>query len=426
MRIAVVSLHYAPEPTGNAPYVADLVNGLASAGHDVTVITSQPFYPGWQRYKGYGPGRSATNDSGVNVIRLRHYIPARPTALKRLISELTAGAAAFVEGLHGADAAIFVSPAMFHAALASRRLSWRPKRSRAPWVVWVQDLYTLGVKETGTAGGRAAAAISRVESSMLRGADRVVSIHERFTRFVIDSLGVSDAKVATIRNWSHIQASAADPADRDSLGWRRDEYVVLHAGNQGLKQGLANVVEAAKIAERRALPIRFVLLGDGNQRETLEKMGQGVSTIQFLDPLPDELFFSTLTAADALLVNELPDVREMSVPSKLTSYFATGLPVIASTHRDSVTAEEIERSGGGVVVDGGNPDELVRMIVELSRDPHRSAALGAAGLRYRQEQLGRDVAITKFLALLDGMRSGPRDGSSRVTAPPTQQTRDHG
>ncbi|WP_375385845.1 glycosyltransferase family 4 protein [uncultured Microbacterium sp.] len=405
MRIAVVSLHYAPEPTGNAPYVADLVSGLTSAGHEVTVITSHPFYPGWQRYKEYGPGRTTTNSSGVDVIRLRHYIPARPTALKRLISELTGGAAAFAEGVHDADVAIFVSPALFHAALASRRIAWRSRRSRPPWVVWVQDLYTLGVRETGTAGGRAADVISRVESSMLRGADRVVSIHERFTRFVIDSLGVSEASVATIRNWSHIQASAGEPADRKALGWRHDEYVVLHAGNQGLKQGLTNVVEAAKIAEQRKLPIRFVLLGDGNQRETLEKMGRGVSTIQFMDPLPDELFFSTLTAADALLVNELPDVREMSVPSKLTSYFATGLPVIASTNRDSVTAEEIGRSGGGTVVDSGNPDELVRRIVELQGDPDRGAALGAAGLRYRQEQLGRDAAITKFLALLDGMRS---------------------
>ena len=66
-------------------------------------------------------------------------------------------------------------------------------------------------------------------------------------------------------------------------------------------------------------------------------------------------FQVALSAADFLLVNELPGVKDMAVPSKLTSYFNAGVPVVAATDDGSVTAAEIATSGGGVRVDAACP-----------------------------------------------------------------------
>jgi hypothetical protein len=87
-----------------------------------------------------------------------------------------------------------------------------------------------------------------------------------------------------------------------------DELIVVHAGNMGVKQGLENVVAAARLAatEMPAGTIRFVLLGDGNQRCRLQKEGVGVASLEFIKPLPDWVFRATLHAADVLLVNEKP------------------------------------------------------------------------------------------------------------------------
>jgi hypothetical protein len=57
-----------------------------------------------------------------------------------------------------------------------------------------------------------------------------------------------------------------------------------------------------------------------------------------------------MRAVDALLVSEKPGIVEMAVPSKLTSYFSTGLPAKATTEEGCTTAEEIVSSGAGVVV----------------------------------------------------------------------------
>ena len=162
---------------------------------------------------------------------------------------------------------------------------------------------------------------------------------------------------------------------RRELGWPDDVTVVLHAGNMGAKQGLANVVEAARIADRDSQPLLFVLMGDGNQRAALEAMGT-TGCLQFIDPVPQELFTAALRAADILLVNERPGIKDMSVPSKLTSYFATGQPIIAATDAESVTAEEIEASGAGIRVDADRPELIVSAAMELRNNPQMARAAG--------------------------------------------------
>ncbi|KIC59371.1 glycosyltransferase family 4 protein [Microbacterium hominis] len=399
MRITVLSVHYAPEPSGNAPYVADLCAGLATAGHDVTVITAHPFYPQWKRYSGYGPGRSEERHDGVTVIRRKHFIPRRLNPVTRLLGELSAGWAALREGLHDPDAVILVSPALFHAAVASAPLRWGRTAKHIPWLLWVQDLYSLGAKETGLRG--VGGVLSYVESRLLRAATRVVSIHDRFTDVITTRFAIEPSKVSTIRNWTHL-VSRADVTPKGSTPrWTDEKFVVLHAGNQGVKQGLENVIRAAILAEDRDLPLRFVLLGDGNQRARLEQLANGCSRVDFVDPLSDADFQEAMASAGALLVNELPSLREMSVPSKLTSYFAAGRPVLAATAADSVTAQEVLRAGGGIVVDGGDPEALLKAALRLHGDPELRRELGRAGLQYRDTVLGRDVAIEQFCHVIE-------------------------
>src|SRR5699024_8670264 len=154
---------------------------------------------------------------------------------------------------------------------------------------------------------------------------------------------------------------------------------VLHAGNMGAKQGLENVVAAARLATDRDLPVRFVLLGDGHRRQDLQRAATGEPRVQFLDPVPDAEFAVTLAAADVLLVNELPGLTEMSVPSKLTSYFATGLPVLGAVDPGSTTAEELVAAGAAPTVPAGDPAALVTAVERLRDDPELCRRLGAAG-----------------------------------------------
>jgi len=396
LRITILGLNYSPEPSGNAPYTASLAEGLAAAGHTVHVVTGFPHYPEWALKEGYSGWKISEVTNGVNVERVRHHVPSNPSALGRMHMELSFGLRLVAARWHKPDVVLMVSPALLSSGLAMLRLRLRPNRPAVG--IWIQDLYSRGVIETGTGGGRLARFASALESKILCSADGVAAIHDRFKRHMVNSLGVPADRVEVIRNWTHLPASPTTGLleMRARLGWSSNDIVVLHAGNMGRKQGLENVIEAAKIADSRGSAVRFVLMGDGNQRSRLEAMATGISRITFVDSLPDLDFQRALAAADVLLVNELPGVRDMAVPSKLTSYFNAGVPVIAATDADSVTAYEIENSGGGVRVDAADAVALVETAEALAREPSIAAQLAENALRFRHEILSEAAAIAHY------------------------------
>lgn len=396
LRVTILGLNYAPESTGNAPYTTSLAEGLSKAGHTVHVITGFPHYPEWELRAGYAGWQREEVINRVQVKRLRHHIPRNPSTLSRLHMELSFGMRLMFARWHKPDVVLVVSPALFSSALAILRIRLRPHRPAVG--IWIQDLYSRGVVETGAAGGKLADLATALESRVLCSADGVAAIHDRFKQHMVNSLGVAAERVRVIRNWTHLPASPTSGIQemRAQLGWTPQDVIVLHAGNMGKKQGLENVIEAARIADERKSSIRFVLMGDGNQRKRLEANAAGICRIHFMDALPDLEFQRALAAADVLLVNELPGVKDMAVPSKLTSYFNAGVPVIAATDEGSVTAFELESSSGGVRVDAAAPVALVEAAEALASDPSVADRLAQNGLRFRNETLSEAAAIAKY------------------------------
>jgi colanic acid biosynthesis glycosyl transferase WcaI len=395
-RVLIVGLNYAPEPTGIAPYTAGLASGLAREGYDVEVLTAFPHYPHWRVHDGYHGLSHREVISGVNIRRLRHYIPHGTSGILRAISEFSFGVRLVCSRWGSAEVVICVSPALISSAMAIARVRLGRKRPAIGLVV--QDLYSVGVAEIRGAG-LFSRIISKVEAWSAKRVDGVSVIHERFRNRISSALGVADDSISVVRNWTHVEAVA----DFDRSDFRRkmmwdDRQVILHAGAMGEKQALENVIEAARHAEENAWNLHFVLMGDGKQRQCLEARARGISSVEFLDPLPQVQYGQAMRSADALLVNERPGVLEMAVPSKLTSYFSTGVPVLAATAPSSTTAEEVAASGAGVCVVSGNPVRLAEAAKELCSDKGRAAALGSAGPRYCSDVLSEEQAIDGYEA----------------------------
>lgn len=408
-RLTVVALNYAPEHTGSAPYTAALVGALAGARDQVRVIAGYPHYPQWRIHDGYVGLAIRERSPGVHVTHLRHPVPDRPGIVGRTLMECVFGLRAAFSRWGRCDAVLLVSPALFSTGLAMVAARLR----RIPTCVWVQDLYSLGIAETGLAGGRVTRLVRALEGRILRSADVIIAIHDRFEQHLVTELGVDPERVRVVRNWSHVAAPEVDEAERDAvrarLGWAPSDVVVLHAGNMGAKQGLENVVQAARIAAERSSAVRFVLLGDGNRRRELERAATATpGRLDFVDPLPDGEFEAALNAADVLLVNELPGVTSMSVPSKLTTYFRTGRPVVAATEPTGVTAQEVRAAGAGVIVSSSEPALVVDAAEALATDPEAARAYGASARRFAAEHLEASAATERIRELLHSVSRSVR------------------
>ncbi|KRV46677.1 glycosyl transferase [Wenjunlia vitaminophila] len=403
-RVLLVSTNYAPEHAGIGPYSTQIAEHLAALGARTHVLAGFPHYPAWSTDPAYrGRWRMLEHRGGVAVHRRRHTVPSRQTAPHRALYE-----ASFLA--HGALAPPRVRPDLVLSqvpGLAGGLLGARvARRYRVPHVVVVQDLMGAAAAQSGIpgGGGLAASLAGRLEGRVLRGAALVGVVHESFAARVV-GMGVPDTAVRTVPNWTHVAAPTADrSATRARLGWAPDQTVVLHSGNMGLKQGLEVLVRAAGADPG----VRFVLMGDGNQREFLRAEAAGLPNVDVLPPAPDADYPDVLAAADVLVVTQRASVLDMSLPSKLTSYFAAGRPVVASVAEHCGTAEEVRRSGAGLVVPPQDPHALLAAVRALAGDPHRAAELAARGPVYARERLGREAGLARVVGVLHEALRGVR------------------
>lgn len=397
LNVTMVGVNYAPEETGIAPYTTAFCEHLSRLGSTVDVITAVPHYPAWKvhgAYRGSVCRHEVVN--GVRLTRVRPYVPAKQTALRRAAFELSflVGAGAMTVRQRP-DVVVSVVPSLA-GAIVGDRLATALGTGHG---IIIQDLMGAAADQSGIPGGRGlAAATMRLERAVLRRASSIAVVSEAFRPYLLAN-GIEPARILSVRNWSHSPSPSLDRSFmRAALGWNSAQTVAVHAGNMGHKQGLEHLVDAAHLAAAQAGHLRFILMGDGSQRSSLEARAIALPNIQFWKPRDD--FMNVLAAADVLLVQERPSVRDMSLPSKLTTYFAAGRPVVAAVRPDGATAEEVRKSGGGVVVSADDPSAIVEAIGKFGADPAYATAIGDAGRRYAEERLSAVSALNDLTDFL--------------------------
>jgi colanic acid biosynthesis glycosyl transferase WcaI len=405
MRVLIIGNFYAPEETGIAPYTTGLAEHMAERGHDVAVVTGLPSYPQWRVYPEYRGVLLGTREvlAGVEVRRVRGYVPRRQSALRRGLYEssfLVCGLTALAGPRP--DVLVGVVPALSGGVLARIAAS----RFGCPYALVFQDLTGPAASQSGVAGGGwAAGPTSAAEGWVARGAAAIGIIAEGFRPY-FERLGIEPGRIHRVRNWVHIEEPRLGrTAIRRWLGLPQGAVVCLHAGNMGFKQGLTNIVECARLAVEANPHLLFVLMGDGNQRSSLVELAQRyqLPNLRFLPIQPAELFSSVLAAADVLLVNQRGSVTSMSLPSKLTSYLAAGRPVIAALSPASDAAQEIRDTGTGVVVPPDQPDALLNSISEVAADLQLQTRLSTAAQEYAKSTLTAEQALAGLESMVEAV-----------------------
>jgi putative colanic acid biosynthesis glycosyltransferase WcaI len=375
--------------TGIAPYTTELAEHYASQGHDVRVVTGVPHYPEWRRL----PIPAPNGVKNPGVLRFRHFVPRRPNAIGRMAYEATwlLSASRSLAGT-GVDAVVGIVPSMSGGLLAVIG----GRRWRAPVGLVVKDLMGPAAAQSGYSGGGAVAGLTaRVEARILRKADRVGIISDGFRRY-LRAAGVADSRIHRLRDWTHpgVPTESKDMC-RARLGWSLTDFVCLHAGNMGQKQGLDTVLDAAPPL---ADDVRLVLAGNGNDRQRLIQRAERLrlKNVSFLPLQPAGQFEAMLRTADVLLLSQRPSVGDMSLPSKLASYMAAGRPIVAAVALESEAAREIQEARAGIVVPAGDPAALAHAVNALRNARQEAQALGSNGRAYASSRLTATAALSEY------------------------------
>ncbi len=392
--ICLVGINYAPELTGIGPYTSAMATALKEAGAAVHVVTGVPHYPQWSvEDSRYESGRYWYDEvDGVRITRCAHHVPAQPNMAGRARMESSFLRRALpVVRRDDSTAIIAVTPSL--SGLAAAVLG----RRRRPVGAVVQDLTGNAAGESGSSGQHAALGIAKAEYSLLARCSRLGVITPRFGE-VLAAQGIDVNRVSQLPNFSHVRRANVQAVEaRRRLGWPERAFTVVHTGNMGRKQGLECAIAAAREAQRRNVDVNVVLVGDGNQRRELEEMAAGLPNVIFVKPLDAQLYPLSLAAADVLLVSERPGVKEMSLPSKLTSYTAAGRPIVAAIDSDGITREQLDQFSAALATPAGDGVALLDAILRLRDSPRLVSELTRCAVLMHHTAYGQEGAYRRYV-----------------------------
>lgn len=393
MHIAILSTHYPPEGAPAAKRMVALANILAGDGHEVSVVTLAPNYPGRRISQGYG-GRlfdERVEHGGVSVLRLRPFLPPRNRLLLRSGAEVVHAAGQFVGVLRKhPDVMVTTVPSMALApvgAIAATLL-------RCRFVLDVRDLYWLYAGQLGKVPSSLVWAMETVIRRVVKRANVLTATTNEQMQYlqahfpgrylpVVAPNGVDD------EFFEAVSKNGVKKTEKDG------RLRIVYAGLIGYAQGLGVLIEAAK----RLSPARWeiVIAGDGPEKTTLERevADTGLNHVHFVGYLESDLLTELYSTAD-ILYAQLRDVPAMETaqPTKLLDYLAVGRPVVFGGR--GAGADLLNKSSGGIVVEPDHVDEFLQALGHLQQ-PEVRRRLGNNGRTYVSQYRLRS-RVTRGLA----------------------------
>ena len=410
-KLLLFTMYFDPEPVGIGPMATGLADYLAEHGWDVTVVTAVPKLPQWEIYPDYrGRLLVRENRAGIAIQRTWIYVPPRARgglmpAWQRVLFDSTValGAIPATLSLPHQDLIVSITPPLqlAAAAIALKKL-WR-----CPLLNWIQDIVPDAAMNVGMMHeGKIVQLARRLENFIYTHSDLIGVISEGFRANLLTK-GVPPEKIVLLSNWS-IASAFETPVDRVAVraahGIGPDDFLMIHAGSISAKQVLENVIRGMKLLDADP-SFHLLMLGDGNRREAVQHEAEslGAPRIRFLGTVSNRDHADLLRSADLLILNQLHNLIDALVPSKLLTYLPSGIPVLAAVHPESEAARFIHDAGCGVVIEAENPRAFADAVIALKTQPEMRTRMGAAGKKYVIEFYSKQPLLARFDAALHGL-----------------------
>jgi colanic acid biosynthesis glycosyl transferase WcaI len=273
----------------------------------------------------------------------------------------------------------------------------------APFLFHVQDLQPDAAVGLGMLReGWFTRALYWLEAFAYRNAVRIAGISPEILA-AFRHKGVPEEKLILFPNSVELPAPAGLPqrgSFRQKHGFAPNELLAIYAGNLGVKQGLEILLDAAKTLRGNA-GIRIVLCGDGAERAHLEEevRRRQLANVSMLPLQRGRDYEELLVDADVSFITQQSGSGNAFFPSKLLVTLAHFSPVITVADEGSALADAVKEGKFGLNIPPGQPAELARALLEISRDPARRQMWGKSGREYIQ-RFERTHVLTQFVAKL--------------------------
>lgn len=393
--ILVVAQYFYPEQFR----INDICTEWVKRGYKVTVLTGIPNYPQGKYYDGYGLFKKRRETyNGIEIIRIP-LIPRGNNAIMLSLNYVSFVVSGFFWKVFTKIKADYVF--IFEVSPMTQALPgvWYAKKRKIPCYLYVQDLWPENVEIiTGITNKRIIGAIGKMVDYIYRGCTRIFTTSESFVKS-IHSRGVPLKK---IEYWPQYAEDFYVPLEEMSIPEipSDEAFNIIFAGNIGYAQGLDILPKAAEIIKTKSdKKIRFNIVGDGrykNEFISIVESKELNEMFNFISKQPATRIPEFMAASDAafLSLTDSP-LFAMTIPAKLQSYMACGIPNIASASGE--TYKIIKDSNSGLCGKPGNAEELADNIIELSKKTKQELKeLGNNARKYYEENFDKQALLDRM------------------------------
>lgn len=370
--VLVISQYFYPETFR----INDMAAEWVKRGYKVTVLTGIPNYPTGKFFDGYGyRHRRRETWNGVEIIRLP-LIPRGKSGLGLAANYLSFVVSGWWWNMFNNIQADWVFT--FEVSPMTQALigCWYRKKYHIPHYIYVQDLWPDNVETvTGIHNRAVISAVNRMVDYIYHHGDQIFTASPSFADEIVKR-GVNRNRV---HYWPQYAEEFYKPVDRECARRKGgsvvrqilsdDSFKIVFTGNIGAAQGLDILPKAAQRLKGDYSCIKFVIVGDGRCQEQLEKeiKSRGVGHKFIMIPRQDpEVIPYILSCCDAAFLSfQATKLWEMTIPAKLQSYMACGMPVIAAARGE--TERIIKEAECGVCCKIGDAEGVVKAIGKMMK-----------------------------------------------------------
>lgn len=403
MRLLIVSQYFWPENFR----VNDLANEFVHRGHDVTVLTGFPNYPNGKVFKEFLSDSAAFSFfKNVRIARVP-LIPRGKGSIRLLLNYLSFAISACIFGpwrLRGQkfDVVLTCQLSPVTVGLPGALLAWI---KGAPMAMWVLDLWPDTLKAIGIVKAPwVLAAVSKLTSFIYKRCDLILAQSKGFIP-KIENLAGLDIPVVYFPSWAENVFNKGDVIPAPEVPDQDGSFSVMFAGNIGEAQDFECILSAAMLLKSYGY-IRWLIVGDGRMSDWVAAQValRGLDNHVFLlGRYPLERMPDFYARADVMLVTLADqEIFAMTIPGKVQSYLAAGMPVIAALNGEG--AAVIRLAKAGFTCPAGDSVELAALVRKMSQLPESERqAMGRNGLKFSQHEFDRKMIVDLAEKYLSGL-----------------------
>ncbi len=362
--ILVISQYFYPEQFR----INDICTEWVKRGYKVTVVTGIPNYPQGEYYDGYSLKENRREKwNGINIIRIP-LVARGHNAIGLAANYLSFVVSGFFWNLKTKVKADYVFT--FEVSPMTQALLgvWYAKKHKVPHYLYVQDLWPENVEiVTGIHNKVIIGAIDRMVRKIYRNSDKIFGTSPSFVKEIKKKCSNKDK----VFYWPQYAENFYKPMERETAYElvseipNDDRFKIVFTGNIGQAQGLEILPKVAQ--HMKDENICFVIIGDGRFKENFiaeVKKRNVEDKFLMIGRRPAEHIPAMLGCCDAAFLSFMNnDLFAKTIPAKLQSYMACGMPIVASAVGE--TERVISEAQCGVCCNIGDDKGLAELLNSL-------------------------------------------------------------